>query len=470
MADNPNDFVSKQGVWRNRIVGFAEVHPQQIFSNPRNFRLHPAQQQEELSDILKKVGLVQDIIVSKRTGYVIDGHLRLELAIRENQPTVPVKYVDLEPQEENFVLSTFDGVTGHAVIDNKKLTELIKETPMLSEMLGEVGSTMEGLLTSLLNANVGFEVDGPEGNVNAGGRLKSKFGKGGDEDFDVEAALENLPLRTQLGDVWKCGRHLVICADSTDQKVLDLFFSEMRPTFVWSDPPYGINILPRRDGLGGGKTFDPIIGDGNTDTAKKAFTTYQKIIAKDAIQFWWGANNYPEVLPPSQNWLVWDKDHHGMSFADAELAWSSAKGVVRCFRHAWSGNHRASEQGVQKEHPTQKPLALFIYCADNYGHPEDIIVDPFLGSGISLVGAERLTGNHRVIGFELEPKYVDVTVKRWEAETGAPARILKNIYGKTPLDQNNGSSAGDFDPADYTGDNGAGQPVTANVGEEDIPF
>ncbi len=83
-----------KGRWASRIVGEADVAPDQLLANPNNFRMHPAQQQNALADVLDKVGWVQRVVVNKRTGHVIDGHLRVEMAISQGEPSVPVVYVD----------------------------------------------------------------------------------------------------------------------------------------------------------------------------------------------------------------------------------------------------------------------------------------------------------------------------------------------------------------------------------------
>jgi len=101
-------------LWRNRIVEHAEVDPRTLKANPKNWRTHPRAQQEALSGVLREVGWVQDVIVNKRTGFVVDGHARIELAIAAKE-NVPVKYVDLTEKEEELVLASLDPLTsmGH---------------------------------------------------------------------------------------------------------------------------------------------------------------------------------------------------------------------------------------------------------------------------------------------------------------------------------------------------------------------
>ncbi len=113
--------------WQNRIIGEGEEDPSQLLANPGNFRIHPKPQQDALSGVLSEVGWVQRVLVNQRTGHVIDGHLRVSLAISRNEPTVPVIYVDLSPEEESLVLATFDPISALAATDRDQLDALLRE-------------------------------------------------------------------------------------------------------------------------------------------------------------------------------------------------------------------------------------------------------------------------------------------------------------------------------------------------------
>lgn len=135
--------------WRNRIIGTGEESPENLLANPRNFRRHPKHQQEALRGVLTEVGWVQDVIVNRTTGHLIDGHLRVELALRDGDQTVPVKYVDLSPAEENLVLATFDPISALAFTDRATLDDLLREitteSPAVQEMLSEFAAR-EGII------------------------------------------------------------------------------------------------------------------------------------------------------------------------------------------------------------------------------------------------------------------------------------------------------------------------------------
>lgn len=127
---------------RSRIVGHGEEAPDQLLANPANWRIHPKAQQDAMKGILDQVGWVQSVIVNKRTGHLVDGHLRVSLALREDLPTVPVAYVDLSPEEEALVLATLDPLAALAVTDKEKLAELLAEVSTDSAELTAVLSNL----------------------------------------------------------------------------------------------------------------------------------------------------------------------------------------------------------------------------------------------------------------------------------------------------------------------------------------
>src|SRR4029453_6975894 len=96
--------------WRNRIVGHADVPPEELVPNPRNWRTHPEEQGRALSGALAEVGWVAEVIVNRTTGRVVDGHLRIDLALARQELSVPVTYVELSEDEERVVLATLDPI------------------------------------------------------------------------------------------------------------------------------------------------------------------------------------------------------------------------------------------------------------------------------------------------------------------------------------------------------------------------
>jgi hypothetical protein len=112
--------------WRNRIIGEEMVAPDELLANPMNWRIHPWIQQESLAAVLDSVGWVKHVIVNNRTGHVIDGHLRVMLALDNPQEKIPVLYVDLDDEEERLILATLDPIAAMAITDRTQLASLIE--------------------------------------------------------------------------------------------------------------------------------------------------------------------------------------------------------------------------------------------------------------------------------------------------------------------------------------------------------
>src|SRR5512133_3627929 len=113
-------------VWKNRIVGHGDEPLDAILFNPANWRIHPKAQQDALEGVLSTVGWVQDVIVNKTTGHLVDGHLRCQVASRNGEKTIPVVYVELSEEEESLILATIDPIAAMAATDKQKLDELMQ--------------------------------------------------------------------------------------------------------------------------------------------------------------------------------------------------------------------------------------------------------------------------------------------------------------------------------------------------------
>lgn len=163
-----------------------------------------------------------------------------------------------------------------------------------------------------------------------------------------------------------------------------------------TDPPYGI-------GMDGGKI-------GKAEYEQFAWdrepANIQPFIALNVPTVIWGGNYFD--VPPSQNWLVWDKRNDPTTFADCELAWTNLPGAIRVFRWLWSGPYQQRRE--DRWHPTQKPLALLSWCIERLPDNTHTILDPFMGSGTTGVACVKL--GRKFIGIEIEPKYFDIACKR----------------------------------------------------------
>jgi hypothetical protein len=111
--------------WRNRIVGYADIPPEQLLANEHNFRIHPKAQKLALSGLINEIGYLDPVVVQQGTDRVIDGHLRVELALRDGVETIPIQYVDLTDDEANIALASFDPISVLAKTDAEKLGALL---------------------------------------------------------------------------------------------------------------------------------------------------------------------------------------------------------------------------------------------------------------------------------------------------------------------------------------------------------
>lgn len=138
--------------WRNRITGSGEEAPEGLLANPANWRVHPKTQQDALAGALDQVGWVAQVLVNRRTGHLVDGHLRVELAISRAEPTVPVLYVELSEAEEQLILATLDPLTAMATAEKDALAALLAEIETddeaLAKMLAELADR-NGILRAL---------------------------------------------------------------------------------------------------------------------------------------------------------------------------------------------------------------------------------------------------------------------------------------------------------------------------------
>ncbi|HKJ76507.1 MAG TPA: ParB N-terminal domain-containing protein [Gammaproteobacteria bacterium] len=138
--------------WENRIIGEGAEAPDQLLANPQNYRRHPKTQKDALAGALDEIGWIQRVIVNQRTGQMVDGHARVELAIARGEPAVPVVYVDLSEEEERIAIATIDPIAGLAYHDEEQLGELLSQVSAESE---DLQAFLDGL--------------GPEGGDGAGG-------------------------------------------------------------------------------------------------------------------------------------------------------------------------------------------------------------------------------------------------------------------------------------------------------------
>lgn len=254
--------------------------------------------------------------------------------------------------------------------------------------------------------------------------------------------------RAFAGAIFKLGGHMLMCGDATDAEAVGALLKTVGAVSVdlaLTDPPYGVNAVDSRGicggnpnggslGITGGlgklakstakpRKYAPIIGDDTTDTARAACKILESRAKKRVI---FGGNYFTDFLPPSRCWVVWDKQNgDDNNFADIEMAWTDIDKPARLFAHIWAGAIREGDheaEGRTRLHPTQKPVGLLTAIIEKLVPDAETILDPFAGSGSTVIAAERL--GKRCFAMELSPEYCDVILARWERFTGKKAELL----------------------------------------------
>ena len=195
---------------------------------------------------------------------------------------------------------------------------------------------------------------------------------------------------------------------------------------VVTDPPYGIGADEEQRAAAlariaaGGKSKAgrgwKLYAETAWDKDRPSPEAFAAILDGSKEQIIWGGNYFADLLPPSMRWLAWDKGQRDFSLADMELAWTSQQKAVRVFTY---GRGKAVQDG--KVHPTQKPLALMEWCL-GFLPDAKTILDPFMGSGTTLVACQRM-GRHGT-GIELDPDYFEIACKRVDEAARQPDLLI----------------------------------------------
>ena len=262
-----------------------------------------------------------------------------------------------------------------------------------------------------------------------------------EDDYEVELPQEP---KAKLGDIYQLGRHRLMCGDSTSITDIDVLLDGNTLDMIYTDPPYGMNLdtdfsgmknnleFAKEKNFTGGKKYDQGIVD---EFNPEMINTIMALDVKET--FLWGADYFAELLTDKNDgsWVVWDKRANGND--NIEEDYSSDKMYGSCFELCWSKNKhkrdiaRVKWAGVfgteqefdhKRHHPTQKPVKLSEWFLKRYSKENDNILDLFGGSGSTLIACEQL--NRNCFMMELDPKYVDVIIDRWEQFTGQKAVLL----------------------------------------------
>jgi DNA modification methylase len=376
----------------------------------KNARTHSDEQVAQIAGSIKEFGFNNPVLVDKDNS-IIAGHGRLMAARKLGMDKVPVVQLGhmTEAQRKAYVLA-----------DNRIALNSGWDTSMLSLELLELKDNID---LSLL----GFDADELDALLNP---IVETDG------LTDEDAVPNVPdePKTKLGDIYILGNHRLMCGDSTSIDAVEKLMDGNKADVVFTDPPYGMFLNADFSDMGGknsmtkksGNKYEQVIGDHNDFTPELINTVFACFDYCKEI-FMWGADYYAELLPKKNegSWVVWDK--RGDESADKmygstfELCWSKARHKRMMARVKWAGIFGMSKEHDKKRcHPTQKPVELVTWFFDYFSlKDKKNVVDLYGGSGSTLLASEKV-GKHAFV-MELDPKYCDVIVKRWEEFTGKKA-------------------------------------------------
>lgn len=354
---------------------------------------------------IQEFGFQQPIVIDPE-GVIVAGHTRYQAAKKLHLNTVPVKIADdLTPEQ----------IRAYRLADNKTAELATWDFEKLQLEMMEIETIdMEPF---------GFEPAEEEDTTSV-------------SEVDYSGSAPEEP-RTKPGDLYQLGEHRLICGDSTDILVVDRLMLGETANVIYTDPPYGMNLDTDYTSMhskmaSGGNQYDP----GSVDSFSPDMINTVFTIDAEEI-FLWGADYYAELIPDRNagSWIVWDKrsndkddapENHSadkMYGSCFELCWSKKKHKREIARIKWAGLFGMDQEPDHKRHhPTQKPVRLAAWFLDRYSAEGDLVLDLFCGSGSTLIACEEL--GRRCCMCELDPRYVDVIIDRWETLTGGKAVLI----------------------------------------------
>jgi DNA modification methylase len=419
--------------WKDRIVRMDRVAPESLTPNPRNWRKHPDAQGDALKDVLRDVGWVSQVIVNERTGFLVDGHERVELAVKEGEESVPVIYVDLSEVEEATIMATLDPIGAMARTDADALSILLAEITSDDDT--------KKMIKKLISAE----------------RYR-------DRDKPPPPAPAEDEAQTKLGDVWTLGRHRMMCGDSANDDHIKELMDGAAVDCLFTSPPYNVDVkYTEHDDTH--RTAEEYLGwlskvcelwierlsnarafIWNIGVSRRTFPHRQVCMLEDLglelhRQYVWN-----KVGVPVPAWHLTQKNQSARyvkSNFTHEMVYVMMKGQLEAgdptefdstlendvFKvnqtlstegvpdgHSSAGSTTPSLGRAYKAHPAVFPIKLPTAFIQLYTAPGETIADPFGGTGTTMLAAEEL--NRTALLMEIDPTYCDVILKRWADLTG----------------------------------------------------
>lgn len=366
--------------------------------NPRKDLKPGDAEYEKLKRSLAQFGYVEPVIWNKTTGRVVGGHQRLKVLMDMGMTEVECVVVEMDEEKEKALNVALNKISGEW--DTDKLALLITDLQ---------GADFDVSLT-------GFEPEEIDDLFKEDLKDSVK-----DDDFDVDAELKKPPV-TKRGDLWILGSHRLICGDSTKAETYDFLMAGKKANLVVTDPPYNVNY----EGSAGKIKNDNLENAAFYQFLLNAFTNMEKVMADDASIYVFHADteglNFRKAFADARFYLsgtcIWKKQ--SLVLGRSPYQWQHEPclfGWKKGGKHKWYADRKQTtiwefdKPKKNGDHPTMKPVPLIAYPIMNSSMTNCIVLDPFGGSGSTLIACEQ-TGRICYTA-ELDEKYCDVIVKRY---------------------------------------------------------
>ena len=381
-----------------------------------NARTHNVQQINKLRSSLREFGFINPVIID-RDFNVIAGHGRIMAAKEEGINEVPCVFVDYltEAQKKAYILA-----------DNRMAMDAGWDEELLKVEIEALQA--EDFDLSL----TGFDESELAGFFDTADDAE-------DDDFDVDAELEKPPV-TKSGDLWLLGNHRLLCGDSTREESYTLLMNGKKANLVVTDPPYNVNY----QGTAGKIKNDNLENDKFYQFLFDAFTCMEKAMADDASIYVFHADteglNFRKAFSDAGFYLsgtcIWKKQ--SLVLGRSPYQWQHEPclfGWKKNGKHQWYSDRKQTtiwefdKPKKNGDHPTMKPVPLIAYPIKNSSMSNCIVLDPFGGSGSTLIACEQT--NRICHTIELDEKYCDVIVKRYIEQVGTAENVSVVRDGKS---------------------------------------
>ena len=380
-----------------------------------NARTHSPEQIKKLRSSLREFGFINPVIID-RDYSVIAGHGRILAAKEEGIRDVPCVFADhlTEAQKKAYIIA-----------DNRMAMDAGWDEELLRvEIEALQGMDFDPLLT-------GFDEKELAALFDDGAEAK-------DDDFDVDEELEK-PVFSKTGDVWTLGRHRLVCGDSTKAETYETLMQGKKANLVVTDPPYNVNY----EGSAGKIKNDNMAAEKFYQFLLDAFTNMEKVMAEDASIYVFHADteglNFRRAFTDAGFYLsgccIWKKP--SLVLGRSPYQWQHEPvlyGWKKNGKHQWYSDRKQTtiwefeKPRKNADHPTMKPIPLLAYPITNSSMSNTLILDPFGGSGSTLIACEQT--DRSCCTIELDEKYCDVIVKRYVELKGSAEDVSVERDGK----------------------------------------